>query len=538
MEDTSAIPSKDNINIKSNENENENKEDSFLEEKKINVKGDDLTTLTIWMYSIGHVFNDLVSACWFFYFSYYMVYIIEVGEDRSGYIMLAGQIFDGIGTLLSGILSDQTKSRFGKRTPWFFFGTIAVTITYLIIYQGCLICDESTSPTVEFIYLIISPCIFNVGWASVQVSHMALLPSLTLSKQKQEKMTRLRTGFTFASQLLALALSLLIFYLFPQKLLQYRILAFSCAALGLVCSVLFLIFVKEVELTKNIKTYYKAIKRIIRIEDGAPIDGYVSSDMSDSEALSAIIAREKEDKDDDEEEEIINWKYWMSRVDFYIYMLVYMFVRLAINISSSFISFYCQNVLGWRNEDHSTPVQISIILIIVTIGSVINSMVFESYILARLKNEYKRLGLMVIALITMLIGCVPLYFIQDTPYIFYILAFFIGIGYSAGLSGASSLINDVVGNKASKGAFVYGFYSLSDKISCGICIVYMIRIAANNFTQLTIFMAFFPPLSIFLALICILIKRSSDKRNQIKESKKDQSSKKKNYLDDPRLSFM
>jgi len=48
--------------------------------------------------------------------------------------MLGGQIFDGIATPVVGILSDKTKTKIGKRTPWYIFGTILVTFTFLPIF--------------------------------------------------------------------------------------------------------------------------------------------------------------------------------------------------------------------------------------------------------------------------------------------------------------------------------------------------------------------------------------------------------------------
>lgn len=63
----------------------------------------------------------------------------------------------------------------------------------------------------------------------------------------------------------------------------------------------------------------------------------------------------------------------MSMGDYYLYMLVYMFIRMAINVSNTMIPFYCKNILDWKKEDGSTPVEISIFLIILNSSSVFNS---------------------------------------------------------------------------------------------------------------------------------------------------------------------
>lgn len=524
----SPIHNKDNTDNFNTLIKKSNKENLKELKEKIKVKGDDMNRIIILGYSIGHFFNDICCACWFYFFSYYLVHILDLDETTAGYIVLGGQVSDAISTILTGILSDMTNTRFGKRIPWYFVGSIVVAITYTLIYQGCIICNDNTSYTIKFIYLLINPCIFNIAWAAVQVSHMALLPSITLSIKKQDRITRYRTGVNFSAQFIALILSLVIFYLVPQRNIQYRVLAAVCATLGITCTIIFLIFVKESELIKNIKSYYMTIKKIIREQDGN-FNGYISSDFSDDEVNPVKQLQEIED----EEIKNINWKFWLSKIDFYVYMLVYMFVRMAINISSSLITFYCKNILKWQNKEDSTSVLISISLIILTVGSVINSLVLEEFLLKKFNPKKKRLAVFIIALFFMTIGCVPIYFLNNNnDWIYFILSFAIGIGYSAGLSGASVLINDVVGPYGSKGAFVYGLYSFCDKLSCGIVIFFMIDVAEKRYDLLKIFMGFFPPLSILLAFICVLIRYN----NQNSVSQK--SKKKKNVLNDSRITFI
>lgn len=44
----------------------------------------------------------------------------------------------------------------------------------------------------------------------------------------------------------------------------------------------------------------------------------------------------------------------------------------------------------------------------------------------------------------------------------------IGISQSLVLSTATNLISDVIGSKAEKGAFVFGIYSMFDRIAVGL----------------------------------------------------------------------
>lgn len=90
--------------------------------------------------------------------------VVKLDSVISAFVMLSGQIADGLTTPVVGFLSDKTKTRIGKRTPWYIFGTILVIPTFL----GIFIKPEfETNHAGEIAYYITLPALFNVGWACV-----------------------------------------------------------------------------------------------------------------------------------------------------------------------------------------------------------------------------------------------------------------------------------------------------------------------------------------------------------------------------------
>ena len=489
-----------------------------INNSKIKVKGDDLTRISLFAYSVGHFLNDLCASFWFYYLGYYLVHIRKLPETDSGIVVLCGQFADAIATPIVGIFADKTETKIGKRTPWYIAGSLLVIISFLLIFQDCLICNDGTSKFVELIYLCIFPSLFNIAWATVQVSHMSLLPSLTLNRKKRDQMTRFRNGFTFGAQFLFLCLSLLCFNFIQNGYLQYQVLTGVTTFIGLISTIVFLFYCRESVLSKNIKFYYDSIKIALveRDERITSVSDFSSSDGSEVETKSEII-----------DEEQIDWKYWMKRPDFWFYMLVYMLVRLAINCSSTMIPFFCDHIYEFHNDDDTTPIQISIVLIVINLSSVLYSIFIEQLILKQFSSKKRRVIVFIIATVCICFSCIPLFFIPlSFRNMIYVLAIFMGIGFSAGLSGASSLINDVVGPHGEKGAFVYGCYSFTDKFSCGCALFYLIGISRENTYLLQIFLSFLPPFTIICAMICVYIRKSS------KSTKK-----KKDLLEDPRLYF-
>ena len=492
---------------------------------KIKVKGDDLTKINVNAYGVGHVLNDITGACCMNFLLYFLTKIIQISNSDAGLVVLAGQIADALATPLIGILSDRTETKFGKRTPWYIAGSFLVAISFSLIFQRCLICSEDKG-TMQLMYYISLLVLYNLGWAAVQVAHMSLLPVISVNKKNKDKMVRLRTGFFFISQFFSLVISLVVFSIVGDNLKQYTYLSFICVFVGVITTIYFLIYCRETNLSKNIDSYVKEMRiSLVRIKSCERVD-------------NLMINNEEEEK---KEEKVIDWRFWLSKPDFYAYMVVYMLVRLSINVTQSMIPYYLTSVLKFKsNIKGSTPVEISIVFLISMTGSVFNSLYLQENILVS-KN---RLVMMIWSGILIWVGCLPLIFLnRDTRWIIYIISFFMGVGFSIALSTGTSLINDVVGSKGKQGAFVYGVYSFCDKLSVGIVIyIFSIYVLEEEFI-LKMTTSLLPPISMFIAFLMALLvkkKKNDEPKNDSKILSNSKSFRKisTSVIDDDTFTFM
>ena len=94
---------------------------------------------------------------------YYVLNVVKLTSDISGFVILSGQIADGITTPIVGFLSDQFDTRFGKRMPWYMGGSLLTYPSFLLlfIYPGFVGNHPINGGTNAF--YIIMPAIFNVG---------------------------------------------------------------------------------------------------------------------------------------------------------------------------------------------------------------------------------------------------------------------------------------------------------------------------------------------------------------------------------------
>ena len=231
---------------------------------------DGLTSKHISAYSVGHFNNDLCAAMWFVYLSWYVKDVVELDSSLTAMCLLSGQIADGIMTPIVGVASDKCNTRWGKRMPWYVFGVFFVIPTFagIFAYPEFINVKEEVNgkleikhPTLQAVWYITLPALFNIGWASVQIAHMSIVNALSQSNRMRDRLSNNRNGFTFAANITVLSFALLMFLFIKDKITQFRLLCFICLALGFMTSAFFMCTINEPELKEKSDTYELAYKK-------------------------------------------------------------------------------------------------------------------------------------------------------------------------------------------------------------------------------------------------------------------------------------
>lgn len=185
--------------------------------KSSEMERDGLTPIKVWGYSVGHFNNDLCASMWFVYLTYYLIDVVHVPDNIAAAAVLSGQFADGIMTPLVGIFSDMFDTPCGKRTPWYIFGTLFVVPTFLGIFiypPGITDTNADGSPEneqLEDAWYITLPALFNIGWASVQISNMSIVNTISKSNRMRDKLSNNRNGFTSTANITVLGLATILF---------------------------------------------------------------------------------------------------------------------------------------------------------------------------------------------------------------------------------------------------------------------------------------------------------------------------------------
>ncbi|CAL2049957.1 unnamed protein product [Caenorhabditis brenneri] len=398
-----------------------------------NVRPDhDISFLRKVAYGVGHFYNDLCASMWFTYLMIYMEKVLKFQSSRAGFLMLIGQVTDAISTPLVGIFSDSSVlpacfDKIGRRISWHLIGTILVSTSFPMIFNRCFLCKSDTSEWLEVLWFVPFIMVFQFGWASVQISHLALIPELSSVPSSRATMNSLRYAFTVIANLsvffvLTWLLSESIGHsaIGPWDLGHFRMAGLLAVVLGISVSFVFYGLTRE---PKN-------QRRLSRLNS-------FSSDASE-------LVR-------------MHWTSWFGHIQFYQIALLYMLSRLYINISQVYFPFY---ITMTQNYDKQ---YVAILPMVSYIASFSVSMINSIPIVSKLSKKI----LYTFGLAAGLMSCATM--MLDLPgWRIYGLAIGIGVAQAILLITSLSITADLINKNTESGAFVYGAMSFFDKLSNGI----------------------------------------------------------------------
>lgn len=135
------------------------------------------------------------------------VYIPKFYTDAAGVniafvgaVLLGARIFDAFTDPGIGLLSDNTKGRFGRRRPWIAAGSVLTAMSVLFLFNPPLAGHINTG-----IWFAAGIFLLFLFWTSVIVPYESLGPELTFDYNDRTSLFSIRDGFLIAGTLAAAA---------------------------------------------------------------------------------------------------------------------------------------------------------------------------------------------------------------------------------------------------------------------------------------------------------------------------------------------
>lgn len=424
------------------------------------------TPLRFLAYGVGHVLNDMCASTWFSYLLVFLRHAVHMSPVDSAVVMFCGQIADGVATPLVGVFSDRSEGLpsigLGRRKTWLTGGAILVVLCFFFVFAACAPEWFSSTPDrlVLLVYYSAAASLFNVGWATVQVSHMAMVPELSDDDNVRCVLNSTRYAFTILSNVLVFCVFLVLLRVVKPLGVpdaeKFTLLAYTSLIVGGLCTVGFLAGTPEKVTSKQqVKEAKETIVQsplMADVQDRGPTAMPFDGDL-DIPAVEVVGTSSDH----------MTWSAWFKVGMFYEVGLVYMCTRLVVNVTQVFISFYLIVTL------QMSATSIAIVPLLVYLSGFL-----ATFFLRYLNEALGRTGSFALGAALIVLALVLSYFLTpETATWVYPFSIILGMGNSIIMVTSVCLEGDLVGNNIESGAFVYGAMSFTDKISNGIAILFI-----------------------------------------------------------------
>ena len=453
------------------------------------------------VYGCGHVLNDLCAASWFTYMLVFFEFVSGRSSTAAGGLVLVGQVADGITTPIVGILCDRSAAAadqdvpvdaVSKRLPWHLGGSVLVLFSYPFLFMSDVQTTFGASDASIFAWFCTFVTLFQIGWATTQISHLSLIPDLSTGcSERRCSLNATRYAATVLSTVAVYIVCLVLLgtassgassgaagpashapggpyktnELSPKNHTQFRWLAVAVTGTGFFFTHLI----------------FHLGMRLATLKAGHLLINTAASQQTASSAPTRDVLR-----------------MWLSCNKAWCTGVMYMCTRLVVNIAQTYLPYYLTVTLGLTSSSIALGP-----LILYTMSFIASVAVPNLDKVIGPEKSY------VVALCGILGACSMLYFTEHTTWMAYVACGIFGFFSSILMVSCLSLVAKLIGDRPGP-AFVYGAFSFLDKLSSGVAIMLiqyfkhdMAQDAATSYYRLLV--SLFPMCVAGLGLISVAL---------------------------------
>jgi len=124
--------------------------------------------------------------------------VIGVNISIMGALVAGIRIFDAVTDPVLGFLSDRTRTRFGRRRPYIFIGSIFLAVNIFMLFN-----PPAASPTFETFWFAFWIFLLFLFWTAVAVPYESLGPEITFDYNERSTLFGYRDGALIVGTLVA-----------------------------------------------------------------------------------------------------------------------------------------------------------------------------------------------------------------------------------------------------------------------------------------------------------------------------------------------
>ncbi len=224
---------------------------------------------------LGYGICDLGGSLHFtviaFWLLIYLTDTVGIAAGLAGVVVMAGRIWDAITDPIVGYVSDRTNTRWGRRRPYIFFGSIPMFLAMVVLFTnpgGLMGPDWNPAEHQTFLVVwgILAFCLLETFFTVVNIPYSSLTPDLTQDFHERSSLNGFRFVSAVVGTLFSAGLALPIVQAMPTKNAGFTVMGLFFGFVMMTVAMITFFTVKEPPVVREkpkmgfLKTYLKVFK--------------------------------------------------------------------------------------------------------------------------------------------------------------------------------------------------------------------------------------------------------------------------------------
>ncbi|MBN1778011.1 MAG: MFS transporter [Clostridiales bacterium] len=156
-------------------------------------------------FGIGDLGGNLFFTAMGFYTLFYLTDVVGISSALAGTAILLGKFWDAVTDPMVGFLSDRTRTRWGRRRPYFLFGAPLLLLSSWYFFSAP---DFGGNQALGFVWVTVFLCLLNTAYTIVNIPYGSLTPDLTKDFKERTSLNGYRFSFAVIGTILGAAIVL------------------------------------------------------------------------------------------------------------------------------------------------------------------------------------------------------------------------------------------------------------------------------------------------------------------------------------------
>lgn len=172
-----------------------------------------LTKREMITFAAGDLFGGGAQLVIAFFYLRFLTDVVRINPLLAGTVILLSKVWDAVSDPMMGIISDNTRTRFGRRKPYLLAGFFLILVAFTLLWYA----PNLETQGAKFTFVLISYLFYSTISTIVMVPYTAMSSEITEDIIKRGRINGSRLFFSQISSLIGAVLPMVIVGLFPEK---------------------------------------------------------------------------------------------------------------------------------------------------------------------------------------------------------------------------------------------------------------------------------------------------------------------------------